>query len=92
MSDIGRCWVAMSDDDEQTVSGVVLNEPTVVDRLDDGFEWVEYVRADTHAGAVSLSDEQWERVLWWLHKPVPPGPAKDMDAAIIRAITTQRGQ
>jgi hypothetical protein len=44
------------------------------------------------AGAVSLTDEQWERVLWWLHKPVLPGPAKALDETIICAINAQRGQ
>lgn len=43
-------------------------------------------------GAVCLTDSEWERVLYWLHKPVPPGPMKMMDEAIIRKITTQRGQ
>jgi hypothetical protein len=43
-------------------------------------------------GAVSLSDEQWERVLGWLHMPVPPGPAKALDESIIRAINAQRGR
>lgn len=43
-------------------------------------------------GAVSLTDDQWGRVLWWLHKPVPPGPAKALDESIIRAINAQRGQ
>lgn len=41
-------------------------------------------------GAVSLTREQWERVLWWLHQPVPPGPAKALDEAIIREISSQR--
>jgi hypothetical protein len=44
------------------------------------------------AGAVSLTDDQWDRVLWWLRKPVPPGPAKALDESIIRAINAQRGQ
>lgn len=39
-----------------------------------------------------LTDEQWERVLWWLHKPVPPGPGKALDETIIRAINAWRGQ
>jgi hypothetical protein len=51
-----------------------------------------YVPARHYRGAVSLTDEQWECVLWWLHKPVPPGPAKALDEAIIRAINAQRGQ
>lgn len=54
-------------------------------------EEVERLRAHL-AGAVSLSDAEWERVLWWLHRPVPPGPMKALDEAIIRAITSQRVQ
>jgi uncharacterized protein (DUF1778 family) len=44
------------------------------------------------SGAVFLTDEQWERVLSWLHVPVPPGPAKVLDESIIRAINAQRGR
>lgn len=43
-------------------------------------------------GTVRLTDEQWARVLGWLHMPVPPGPAKALDESIIRAINEQRGQ
>lgn len=53
---------------------------------------VAYVPADQLTGAVSLTDEQWNRVLGWLHMPVPPGPAKALDESIIRAINAQRGQ
>jgi hypothetical protein len=35
-------------------------------------------------GAAHLSDTERERVLWWLHKPVPPGPMKELDEQIIR--------
>src|SRR3954470_12199613 len=52
---------------------------------------LNHVAADVR-GAVHLTPEQWERVLWWLHKPVPPGPGKAMDEKIIRAINAQRGQ
>jgi hypothetical protein len=45
-----------------------------------------------YRGAVRLTDEQWARVLGWLHMPVPPGPAKALDESIIRAINEQRGQ
>lgn len=38
-------------------------------------------------GAVCLTDAERERVLWWLHQPVPPGPMKELDEAIIRKIT-----
>jgi uncharacterized protein (DUF1778 family) len=52
----------------------------------------EAVLRANDAGALSLTDEQWERVLWWLHKPVLPGPAKALDETIICAINAQRGQ
>jgi hypothetical protein len=26
-------------------------------------------------------------MLWWLHRPVPPGPMKELDEAIIRKLT-----
>lgn len=39
---------------------------------------------------VTLTNAEWERVLWWLHKPVPPGPAKTLDETIIRKIMAQR--
>lgn len=52
---------------------------------------VEPLIAEQLAGAVSLTDAEWERVLWWLHRPVPPGPEHALDGQIIRKITTQRG-
>jgi hypothetical protein len=33
-----------------------------------------------------LTDRERERVLWWLHRPVPPGPMKELDEAIIRKL------
>jgi hypothetical protein len=61
-----------------------------------GAQWGEggamLVPVERLRGAVFLSDAEWKRVLWWLHKPLPPGPAKSLDEAIIRKITTQRGQ
>jgi hypothetical protein len=53
---------------------------------------VPFVPEQRLEGAVSLTDEEWERVLWWLHKPVPPGPAKALDETIIRKIANQWGQ
>jgi hypothetical protein len=38
-------------------------------------------------GAVCLTDAERERMLWWLHKPVPPGPMKALDEAIIRKLS-----
>lgn len=35
---------------------------------------------------VILTKEERERVLWWLHHPVPPGPMKDLDEKIIRRL------
>ena len=35
-----------------------------------------------------LTHAERERVLWWLHRPVPPGPMKDLDEAIIRKLST----
>lgn len=34
-----------------------------------------------------LTDAERERVLWWLHRPVAPGPAKVLDETIIRKLT-----
>lgn len=45
-----------------------------------------------HQGAVCLTDAERERLLWWLHRPVPPGPMKDLDVALIAKLTTGRGQ
>lgn len=42
--------------------------------------------------SVRLTDAEWERVLWWLHSPVPPGPAKELDEAIIRKIAASHGK
>jgi hypothetical protein len=33
-----------------------------------------------------LTDEERERVLWWLRRPVHPGPLKALDEQIIRKI------
>lgn len=52
----------------------------------DGATVVEHVPADQLAGAVRLTDAERERMLWWLHKPVPPGPMKELDEAIIRKL------
>lgn len=42
-------------------------------------------------GAVNLTDAEWERVISWLATPVPPGPGRDFDVAIMRKIAAQRG-
>lgn len=36
---------------------------------------------------VLLTHEERERLLFWLHKPVPPGPAKDLDVRLIRKLS-----
>jgi hypothetical protein len=36
--------------------------------------------------AVYLTDAERDRVLWWLRRPVPPGPLKDLDERIIRKL------
>lgn len=51
--------------------------------------WIE--RNDAR-GAVHLTDAERERMLWWLHQPVPPGPMKDLDVAIIRKLTARGGR
>lgn len=43
-------------------------------------------RPDRHA----LTDDELERVLWWLHHPVPPGPEKDLDVRIIFKLEAAR--
>jgi hypothetical protein len=43
--------------------------------------------AANHQGVVDLTDAERKRVLWWLHRPVPPGPMKELDVAIIRKFT-----
>ena len=37
-----------------------------------------------------LTAAERDRVLWWLHQPVPPGPMKELDVAIIRKIQASR--
>jgi hypothetical protein len=64
---------------------------TLRDYASEADEEVQTLR-DQLRGAVALMDDQWDRVLWWLRKPVPPGPAKALDESIIRAINAQRGQ
>jgi Mg2+ and Co2+ transporter CorA len=41
---------------------------------------------------VSLTDDDWNRILWWLNTPTPPGKAKEMDIRIINKIRNQRGE
>jgi hypothetical protein len=86
---VPRIWVRDADDalgyevlDVEDPEGRVEIEPGV---------WAEYVHVDLLSGRVSLSDEEWERVLWWLGKPVPPGTGHDLDVAIMRKIARQRG-
>ena len=38
------------------------------------------------SASVRLTPAERDRILWWLHKPVPPGRAKDLDVTIIRKI------
>jgi hypothetical protein len=40
------------------------------------------------AGAVRFTDAERDRVLWWLRRPVHPGPMKDLDEAILRKLTS----
>jgi hypothetical protein len=35
---------------------------------------------------VILSEAERERLLWWLYRPVPPSPEKDMDVRLIRKL------
>lgn len=60
----------------------------------DARDWAEKVRslAVDRDGAVSLSRDEWNRVLGLLHRPTPPGPFKDLDEAIINKINRARGQ
>jgi hypothetical protein len=59
--------------------------PPLVDGVSrDGWEAVEVVPATQLEGAVSLTDEERERVLWWLRQPVPPGPMKELDERILQ--------
>lgn len=39
---------------------------------------------------VTLTESEKNRILWWLHKPVPPGPGKEMDQRLIQKLS-QRG-
>jgi hypothetical protein len=41
------------------------------------------------AGAVRFTDAERDRVLWWLRRPVHPGPMKDLDEAILRKLTSE---
>lgn len=54
-------------------------------------EEIEVVRATDYEGAVSLSDDEWDRVVWWLSRPVPPSPMKALDETILRKIAAARG-
>lgn len=46
---------------------------------------------DNAQGAVSLTDDEWDRVVWWLSRPVPPSPMKALDEAILHKIAAARG-
>ena len=47
--------------------------------------------AATNRGAVCLSDDEWDRVVWWLSKPVPLSPMKALDVEILQKIAAARG-
>jgi len=34
-----------------------------------------------------LTEAEIQRILWWLHRPVPPGPEKDLDYELIRKLS-----
>jgi hypothetical protein len=36
---------------------------------------------------VALTKEEQDRLLFWLHKPVPPGPEKELDERLIRKLS-----
>lgn len=36
---------------------------------------------------VWLTKEERDRLLFWLHRPVPPGPAKVLDEQLIRKLS-----
>jgi hypothetical protein len=38
---------------------------------------------------VRFTDAERDRVLWWLRRPVHPGPMKDLDEAILRKLTSE---
>jgi hypothetical protein len=81
MADIRR-WRIRSQfvgDDGWTHPAVVSGPPTPHDA-----SFVEVVPASQLEGAVSLTDEERERVLWWLRQPVPPGPMKELDERILQ--------
>jgi hypothetical protein len=35
---------------------------------------------------VTFTPEERERLLWWLRRPVHPGPAKELDERILRKL------
>jgi hypothetical protein len=51
---------------------------------DDASRIIVALNAD--AGAVRFTEEERERVLWWLRRPVHPGPMKVLDEAILRKL------
>jgi hypothetical protein len=40
----------------------------------------------TIKGAVHFTDAERERLLWWLRRPVHPGPMKELDVQIMRKL------
>jgi hypothetical protein len=89
MSLIGRRWL-LTFDSEGEPRDIGVGPTTAEERCGWTGGWV--VPEQQLQGAVCLTDAEWERVLCWLHKPVPPGPAKALDESIIRKIANQRGQ
>ena len=39
---------------------------------------------------IDLTDDEWDRIVWWLSKPVPPSPMKALDETILRKIDRAR--
>jgi hypothetical protein len=83
VSVIERRWTlhAVNEDNRRTANAMVEGP-----MIGPGDAPVEVVPADRLAGAVHFTDEERERVLWWLRRPVHPGPMKDLDERILRKL------
>jgi hypothetical protein len=83
MSVIERRWTlhAVNEDNRRTANAMVEGP-----MIGPGDAPVEVVPADQLTGAVHFTDAERERVLWWLRRPVHPGPMKALDEQILRKL------
>lgn len=84
---IERCWIASA---AQLAPTVLYDQASADWYRERNWAVTEMVPADQPAGAVWLTEGQRNRLLDLLSRPVPPGPLKKLDEAIITKLTERR--